>query len=175
MTTGPHSWNLNKWLNGYFQRNRVIIYFEGLTRQLNCDLWLDFRCGQFDYPADFKSVFRIWPFGHEFKNASDRTKKVSGAIRQGKSDNRFPHVKMGEILANGLMVIHENRVVVLLSVSWDLTWNLWLDYKPVTYATVAYRARRMDNQVCKGVRWDPVPNGQLIPMYLRRSERIWLV
>ena len=48
-------------------------------------------------------------------------KKVSGAIRQGKSDNRFPHVKMGEILANGLMVIHENRVVVLLSVSWDLT------------------------------------------------------
>ena len=49
----------------------------------------------------FKSVFRIWPFLHEFKNASDRTKKVSGAIRQGKSDNRFPHVKMGEILANG--------------------------------------------------------------------------
>lgn len=46
---------------------------------------------------------------------------MSGASRQGKSDNRFPHVKMGEILANGLMVIHENRVVVLLSVSWDLT------------------------------------------------------
>ena len=36
---------------------------------------------------------------------------------QGKSDNRFPHVKMGEILENGLMVIHENHVVVLLSVS----------------------------------------------------------
>ena len=34
---------------------------------------------------------------------------MSGAIRQGKSDNRFPHVKMGEILENGLMVIHENR------------------------------------------------------------------
>lgn len=32
-----------------------------------------------------------------------------------------PHVKMGEILAKGLMVIHENRVVVFLSVSWDLT------------------------------------------------------
>jgi hypothetical protein len=32
-----------------------------------------------------------------------------------------PHVKMGEILENGFMVIHENRVVVLLSVSWDLT------------------------------------------------------
>ena len=46
---------------------------------------------------------------------------MSGAIRQGKSDNRFPHVKTGEILANALMVIHENRVVVLLSVSWDLT------------------------------------------------------
>lgn len=32
-----------------------------------------------------------------------------------------PHVKMGEILAKGLMVIHENPVVVFLSVSWDLT------------------------------------------------------
>lgn len=42
---------------------------------------------------------------------------MSGAIRQGNSDNRFTHVKMGEILANGLMVIHEYRVVVLLSVS----------------------------------------------------------
>lgn len=52
VTTGPHGGNLNKWLNGYFQRNRVIIYFSGLTRQLTCDLWLDIRCGDFDYPAD---------------------------------------------------------------------------------------------------------------------------
>ena len=47
--------------------------------------------------------------------------ELSVRVREGKSDNRFPHVKTGEILANGLMVIHENRVVVLLSVSWDLT------------------------------------------------------
>ena len=42
-------------------------------------------------------------YGHFYMNLKmpQIGPKVSGAIRQGKSDNRFPHVKMGEILANG--------------------------------------------------------------------------